>query len=98
MIVSNPPYVREDEFESLPRDVRLHEPKAALVSGPTGVEIIERLAALAAARLVPGGWLLCEIGPAAAAEAVLARQTGLTAEPTILDVAGLPRIVQARRR
>ena len=98
LIVSNPPYVREDEFESLPRDVRLHEPKAALVSGPTGVEIIERLAALAAARLVPGGWLLCEIGPAAAAEAVLARQTGLTAEPTILDFAGLPRIVQARRR
>lgn len=98
VIVSNPPYVREDEFESLPRDVRLHEPKAALVSGPTGVEIIERLAALAAARLVPGGWLLCEIGPAAAAEAVLARQTGLTAEPTILDFAGLPRIVQARRR
>ena len=98
VIVSNPPYVREDEFESLPRDVRLHEPKAALVSGPTGVEIIERLAALAAARLVPGGWLLCEIGPAAAAEAVLARQTGLTAEPTFLDFAGLPRIVQARRR
>lgn len=98
VIVSNPPYVREDEFESLPRDVRLHEPKAALVSGPTGVEIIERLAALAAARLVPGGWLLCEIGPAAAAEAVLARQTGLTAEPTIPDFAGLPRIVQARRR
>ena len=98
VIVSNPPYVREDEFDSLPRDVRLHEPKAALVSGPTGVEIIERLAALAAARLVPGGWLLCEIGPAAAAEAVLARQTGLTAEPTILDFAGLPRIVQARRR
>jgi release factor glutamine methyltransferase len=98
VIVSNPPYVREDEFESLPRDVRLHEPKAALVSGPTGVEIIERLAALAAARLVPGGWLFCEIGPAAAAEAVLARQTGLTAEPTILDFAGLPRIVQARRR
>jgi release factor glutamine methyltransferase len=98
VIVSNPPYVREDEFESLPRDVRLHEPKAALVSGPTGVEIIERLAALAAARLVPGGWLFCEIGPAAAAEAVLARQTGLTAEPTIADFAGLPRIVHARRR
>jgi len=98
VMVSNPPYVREDEFESLPRDVRLHEPKAALVSGPSGVEIIERLAALATERLVPGGWLLCEIGPAAAAEAVLAKQAGLTAEPTIADFAGLPRIVQARRR
>lgn len=97
VIVSNPPYVREDEFESLPRDVRLHEPKGALVSGPSGVEVIERLAAVAAERLVSGGWLVCEIGPAAAAEAVLAQQAGLMAGPTIADLAGLPRIVQARR-
>ena len=97
VIASNPPYVRDDEFESLPRDVRLHEPKSALVSGPTGVEIIERLAAVAAERLVPGGWLLCEIGPAAAAEAVLDRQPGLVREGTLADLAGQPRIVQARR-
>ena len=98
-IVSNPPYVREDEFESLPRDVRLHEPKAALVSGPTGVEVVERLAAAAATALVPGGWLLVEIGPnvAAAAEAAIAATTGLVPEPTLKDLAGLPRIVQARR-
>ena len=44
-IVSNPPYVRDDEFDALPRDVRLHEPRGALVSGPTGVEVIGRLAA-----------------------------------------------------
>jgi release factor glutamine methyltransferase len=98
VIVSNPPYVREDEFEDLPRDVRLHEPKSALVSGPTGVEIIDRLAAVAAERLAPGGWLLCEIGPAAAAEAVLDRQPGLVREGTIDDLAGRPRIVQSRRR
>ena len=97
VIASNPPYVRDDEFESLPRDVRLHEPKSALVSGPTGVEIIERLAAVAAERLVPGGWLLCEIGPAAAAEAVLDRQPGLFREGTLADLAGRPRIIQARR-
>ncbi len=100
VIVSNPPYVREDEFDALPRDVRLHEPRTALVSGPTGVELVGRLAAEAAEKLVPGGWLLMEIGPstAAAAEQVVAAQPALSLEPTLKDMAGLPRIVQARRR
>lgn len=100
VIVSNPPYVREDEFDALPRDVRLHEPRTALVSGPTGVEVIGRLAAAAAEKLVPGGWLLVEVGPstAAAAEEVVAAQTALSLEPTLKDMAALPRIVQARRR
>lgn len=98
VIVSNPPYVRDDEFAALPRDVREHEPRGALVAGPTGVELVTRLAAEAASRLVAGGWLLVEIGPtvAAAAEAALAAQPGLTAEPTLKDHAGLARIVQAR--
>jgi release factor glutamine methyltransferase len=98
-IVSNPPYVRDDEFDTLPRDVRLHEPKSALVAGPTGVEVVERLAAAAASRLAPGGWLLVEIGPAtaAAAEEAIGRQAGLVVASTLLDMAGLPRIVQARR-
>jgi release factor glutamine methyltransferase len=100
VIVSNPPYVREDEFDALPRDVRLHEPRTALVSGPTGVEVIGRLATEAAEKLVPGGWLLVEVGPstAALAEEVVAAQAALSLEPTLKDMAGLPRIVQARRR
>ena len=99
VIVSNPPYVREDEYPALPRDVREHEPKSALVAGPTGAEIVARLAAEAAERLAPGGWLLVEIGPStvAAAEPAIAAQPGLTAGPTLKDMAGLPRIVQARR-
>lgn len=99
VIVSNPPYVREDEFEGLPRDVRLHEPKGALVAGPTGVEVVERLVSTAVGKLAPGGWLLVEIGPstAAASEEAIRRQAGLEPAPTLPDMAGLPRIVQARR-
>ena len=99
VIVSNPPYVREDEFDALPRDVRLHEPRTALVSGPTGVEVVARLVSAAAEKLVPGGWLWMEVGPAtaAAAEEVVASQPALCLEPTLKDMAGLPRIVQARR-
>lgn len=97
-IVSNPPYVREDEFASLPPDVRLHEPRQALVGGPTGCEVIERLLPAAAARLASGGWLLIEVGPSTAVAAAerIAATAGLVAEPTLRDAAGLPRIVQAR--
>lgn len=99
LIVSNPPYVREDEFAALPRDVRDHEPRGALVAGPTGIELITRLAAAAAERLAPSGWLLVEMGPAvaASAEAALAAVPGLAARPTLLDAAGLPRILQATK-
>ncbi len=100
VIVSNPPYVRDDEFPALPRDVRDHEPRTALVAGPTGAEVVARLAAEGVTRLVPGGWLLVEIGPStvAAAEAAIAAQPDLEPGPTLKDMAGLPRIVQARRR
>ncbi len=100
LIVSNPPYVREDEFAALPPDVRLHEPRTALVAGPTGVEVIERLVAATPRVLVPGGWLLVEIGPnvVAAAEAVVAAEPALEAGPTLRDMAGLPRVLQARVR
>jgi release factor glutamine methyltransferase len=99
VIVSNPPYVRDDEFDALPRDVRLHEPKGALVAGPTGVEVVARLAADAVGSLAAGGWLVVEIGPvvAAAAERALAAVPGLVPGPTLPDMAGLPRIVQARK-
>ncbi len=99
VIVSNPPYVREDEFAGLPRDVREHEPRQALVAGPRGVEVIERLAGEAAERLVPGGWLVVEAGPGVAAEVerILAGIATLEPQPTLKDLAGLPRIFQARR-
>ena len=99
VVVSNPPYVRDDEYPALPRDVRDHEPKAALVSGPTGVEVVSRLAREAAERLAPGGWLVVEIGPAVAEAATeaLAGVPGLELGPTLKDMAGLARIVQARK-
>lgn len=97
LVASNPPYIREDEFEGLPRDVRLHEPKQALVAGPTGVEVIGRLAAQAVGRLAPQGWLLVEIGPPEAAEAAVTSIAGFGSEPTLRDLAGIPRVLQACR-
>ena len=99
-IVSNPPYVSTAEYEKLPRDVKKFEPREALLAGPKGTEVIERLILQAAQRLRPGGHLLIEISPMihGAVQALLAAAPGLQPGPTVKDLARLPRVVQASRR
>ena len=98
IIVSNPPYVREDEFDGLPDDIRLYEPREALVGGVTGCEIVQRLVAQASGCLAPNGWMFLEVGPSTAstAEKIVSDMPELVGQPTIKDVAGLPRVIQAR--
>ena len=55
VIVSNPPYLTEDEYAALAPSVRQFEPREALVSGPDGLAATRRLLAGAAALLEPGG-------------------------------------------
>jgi len=62
LVVSNPPYVAEREWDSVPPDVRDHEPRRALVAGPRGTEVLERIAEEAYWWLGIGGHVLCEIG------------------------------------
>ncbi len=61
-IVSNPPYVTEEEYQSLSREVRNFEPKVALVSGHDGLEHIRTLAASAPTVLKGGGFIFVEHG------------------------------------
>jgi release factor glutamine methyltransferase len=60
-VVSNPPYVGESEEDSVQLEVRKFEPRNAVFSGPTGLEIIQRLIPQAHEMLLPGGWLVFEI-------------------------------------
>lgn len=62
LIVSNPPYIGEEEYAGLERGVREFEPKGALVPGPSGLEHSRALVALAERLLPPGGLLLMEHG------------------------------------
>ncbi|HVU88588.1 MAG TPA: peptide chain release factor N(5)-glutamine methyltransferase [Pirellulales bacterium] len=99
-IASNPPYVSEAEFAQLARDVRDFEPRGALVSGPHGTEVIERLVPQAAERLKSGGHLLTEISPMIEADVrrLIESDARFELAPTIKDLAGHARVVQARRR
>lgn len=62
VIVSNPPYIRADELERLPTEVRDHDPRTALCGGPDGLAVIRRIAGGARKRLLPRGGLFLEIG------------------------------------
>jgi release factor glutamine methyltransferase len=99
VIVSNPPYVARSEAASLPRDVREHEPGAALFGGPTGIEIYAGLIKQAAALLRPGGNLVVELGYGAAnrVRAILAAQPGWANTCLTNDLAGTPRVLAAER-
>ncbi len=99
-VVSNPPYVSTAEMEKLAPDVRKYEPKGALLAGPKGTEVIERLIPQAAERLRPGGHLLIEISPMIhdAVRSSLNGDGRFELGATIKDIARLARVVQARRR
>jgi len=63
LICSNPPYVSQPEYDALPQTVKEYEPQTALLAGPTGTEIIERLLDQAADFLKPDGRLIIELSP-----------------------------------
>jgi release factor glutamine methyltransferase len=77
-IVSNPPYIVDDDPHLAEGDVRF-EPRSALASGRSGLDDLTRIAAAAPAFLAPGGWLLMEHGydQAAAVRALLPRPASL---------------------
>lgn len=61
IIVSNPPYVGQDEMELLPTEFE-HEPVMALVSGSLGLDIVDRILKQAARHLKDNGILIVEVG------------------------------------
>ena len=99
LILSNPPYVSESEFDDLDRSVRDFEPKTALVSGADGTEIIKRLMMETYGRLRVGGRLIFELSPMIAdACADLAEQLNEFGEPRFVkDLAGHQRVFSLLR-
>ena len=95
--MSNPPYVAEDDPHLATGDVRF-EPREALVSGRSGLDMLDTLAREAPARLARGGWLVLEhgSGQGSAVRALLSR-AGLGAIDTILDLAGHERVTLGQR-
>ncbi len=96
LLVANPPYVAEGEFDQLPVEVRDHDPRQALVAGPLGDEALARIAADAFWWMGTGGWLFCEIGETQSERALELFGAYLDVEIRP-DLAGRPRILVGRK-
>ncbi len=97
LIVANLPYIPSGDIAALAPEVR-SEPLLALDGGADGLLLVRRLVASAGARLRPGGALVLEVGQGQAdAVAELARGHGFADVRIRADLAGVARVVQARR-
>ena len=96
LIVSNPPYVPVADREGLQREVRDWEPHVALFAGESGFEIYDRIVADAPRVLRPEGWLMMELG-FGCLDHVTGQLAGWRDVHTEPDLAGIPRVIAARR-
>lgn len=99
VLASNPPYVRDDEWDEMAPNVRDHEPRSALAGGPAGMDVLAPLIARAHEWLAPGGTLLCEIGHRQRDDALAAAAANpaLAGAEVRKDFEGFWRLLVARR-
>ena len=97
-VLSNPPYVAERDLPVLQREVRDWEPRMALVGGPSGLEIYQRLLPQALRFLKPGGTLIMEIGYSMQPAITRLFDEAWTLEGMREDFSGIPRIVVSQKR
>ncbi len=97
VLVSNPPYIADRVIETLPRDVREHEPRVALSGGPDGLDFYRRLAHSIHRCVRRGGAVVLEVGyDQASRVSRILEDDGIRVEETVKDLAGIDRVVVGR--
>jgi release factor glutamine methyltransferase len=98
IIVSNPPYVPTTDRATLSVEVRDYEPAMALFAGDDGLEVYRRLIPAAYEALIPGGFVVLEIGfGQSPAIAELLGRAGFEQIEFVPDLQAIPRVACARR-
>jgi release factor glutamine methyltransferase len=98
LLISNPPYIGRKEINTLPIEVRNHEPASALYGGDEGYELYAQLIPEAALHLKPGGLLVLELGhDSLPAVRPLLETPQWTNVHVTNDLAGIPRVLSAER-
>lgn len=98
-LVSNPPYIPDDEWSAVAPNVKNHEPHLALRGGADGLDYVRRLLQDGPGLIRAEGLLLIEVADSRARHALaMAESTKSLAESQVLnDFEGLPRVVVAKR-
>ncbi len=93
-VVSNPPYVADDEIARLQPEIREFEPDVALRAGRDGLAFHRRLIAGSRSFLAPGGLLALEVGIRQAAPVIQEMKSqGYTDVEAISDLSGIERVI-----
>lgn len=99
LVVSNPPYIRTAEIETLDPEVKDFEPRLALDGGPDGLDAYRLLAPEILRVLKPGGRFAVEVGHDQSADVeALFRATDATEISTLKDLANRDRVVVGLKR
>lgn len=97
IVVSNPPYVKEEDFSKLDRGVKEYEPKTALVSEQHGLAIINKIIGEYSRVLHHGGWCLLEIGYDQSARVIeMFELKGYKEIEIFKDLSGIDRVIKAK--
>ena len=99
LVLSNPPYLTEAEWQSAEPEVREWEPRGAMVAEDRGLAAIRELAGALPQALRPGGWFGVEVGctQGPAVSQLLRGASGLESVEVHKDLTGRPRYVFGRR-
>ena len=96
IIVSNPPYISENDYNNLDKVVKDFEPKSALLADDGGLEFYKKIICNAKKYLNKGGYLIFECGYNQADEICkLFEKNNFTPSDVICDMAGIKRVVGA---
>ena len=95
IVLANPPYIGDAEWPTLPPEVRIWEPRLALIGGTDGLAAYRQLLPAVARLLAPGGAGFFEIGCGQApVVAALARRAGFQRIEFTRDLAGVERCLR----
>ena len=99
-IISNPPYIPNEDIAKLEPEVRDFEPYGALAGGMDGLDFYRQLIAGGSARLKDGGFMVFEVGinQARAVVALTAAIPELGKTEILRDYAGIERVVIAYKK
>ncbi len=98
IIVSNPPYVAQEDYDKLPPEIKNYEPRLSLDGGPGGMAVIERILREAPEFLTPTGVVMIEMDPSQIHRAVdvAGSLSGFEAVDVVRDYSGSERVIIVR--
>jgi release factor glutamine methyltransferase len=100
LVLSNPPYISRRVIEGLGKEVKDHEPRAALDGGEDGLFFYRKIIPRVSNYLLSGGWLLLEVGQGESTDVseIIEKEGNFKNVERVIDFSGIERVVKAQKK